>query len=253
VPLKTVQLFDLCRRLIKKIFVMKKLTFALVTLACTFMLAFNASAQTVSRNVSGYSGVECNGPFNVTVTIDGTESLKLDVDADILADIQTDVIDGVLKVRFKDRWKNHRNVKRANVYITAKSLNYLGNGGSGSTVLTGTLTGEHAKIAVSGSGNLKGAVTSQTLDLHVSGSGSVDVKGSTGQADISVSGSGSINGRQLKTETVTARISGSGEVNIIANQSVSGHISGSGSLQYSGKATITESRTSGSGRINKVD
>jgi len=232
---------------------MKKYTFALATLACVFMMAFNANAQTVTRSVSGFSGVESNGPFNVTVTINGTESVKLDVDADIVDDIQTDVVDGVLKVRFKDRWKNHHNVKRANIYITAKSLNYLGNGGSGNTTLTGTITGDHAKLAVSGSGNLKAAVKAQSLDLHVSGSGGLDVNGSAGQADISVSGSGSIDGKELKTETVTARISGSGEVNVIANQSVSGRISGSGSLQYSGKATIAESHTSGSGRITKVD
>lgn len=232
---------------------MKKYTVALATFACSFLMAFNASAQMVTRNVSGYSGIECNGPFNVSVKIDGTESLKLNVDADMLDNIKTDVEDGVLKVRFKDGWKNHGNFKRADIYITAKRLSYLANGGSGSTVLTGTLTGEHAKIAVSGSGNLKGSVTSQSLELRVSGSGSATVNGSTSQAEISVSGSGSINGKQLKAEIVNARISGSGEVVIIANQSVSGHISGSGSLQYSGKATIVGSHYSGSGRITKVD
>ena len=232
---------------------MKKYTFALAVLLCPVIMAFTARAQTVTRSVSGYSGIESNGPFNVTVTIDGTETLKLDVDADVLDDLQTEVVNGVLKIRFKDGWKNHHNVKRANIYVTAKSLNYLGNGGSGNTTLTGTVTGDHAKLAVSGSGNLKAAVITQTLDLNVSGSGGLDVTGSAGQANVSVSGSGSVSGKRLKTETVTARISGSGEVSIIANKSVSGRISGSGSLEYSGNATITESHTSGSGRINKVD
>ncbi|TSD64066.1 DUF2807 domain-containing protein [Inquilinus sp. KBS0705] len=250
---KSMQRFAILRRLFIKTYIMKKYTLVIAVLACTLMLSVSSRAQTVTRNVSGYTGVESNGPFNVTVTIDGTESIKLDVDADALDDIKTEVENGVLKVGFKNGWKNHRNLKHANIYITAKSLNYLANGGSGSTVLTGMLTGDNAKVSVSGSGNLKCAVTSQSLDLHVSGSGGLDVKGSTGQADVSVSGSGSINGRQLKTETVSARISGSGEVVLIANKSVSGRISGSGSLQYSGNATIGESHTSGSGRISKID
>lgn len=232
---------------------MKKHIVTLFAFACSFMLAFNATAQTVTRNVSGYSGVECNGPFNVSVTIDGTESIKLDVDADLLADIKTDVEDGVLKVRLKDRWKNHKNVKRANIYITAKRLNYLANGGSGNTILTGNLTGDNAKLAISGSGNLKASATSASLELSASGSGSINVSGTTGKASISVSGSGSIDGKQLKTEVVTARISGSGEVVINANKSVSGQISGSGDLQYSGAATINNSHFSGSGRITKID
>jgi len=231
---------------------MKKLISGIALLLGVAM-AFNLSAQTVSRNVSGYTGISCGGPFNVFIKIDGTESVKLDVDADVVNDIKTEVENGVLKVEFKDHWKSHRNIERANIYITAKSLKYLANSGSGNATVDGVITGDNAKVALSGSGNIKTAVKSSALDLRLSGSGSIDIKGSTGMADLSIMGSGEVNGKDLKAETVEARISGSGSVNIEANKTVSARIAGSGSVLYSGNATTADTHYAGSGRVTKVD
>jgi hypothetical protein len=232
---------------------MKKLTICCSVMLVCIMAAFGAAAQSVTRNVSGYTGIECNGPFNVKVKIDGTETLKLDVDADVVNDIETEVEGGILKVNFKDGWKKHRNIKRADIYITAKTLNYLGNGGSGNTVLEGTVTGSNAKLAVSGSGNLRASVKAQSLELAVSGSGGLITNGSAENATVRVSGSGEIDAKKLTVENLSARVSGSGGVSIVANQTVSARVSGSGSVDYAGNAKITESHTSGSGRVNKAD
>ena len=233
---------------------MKKYIFAILTLACTTGLLTNAKAQTTTRAVSDYNGIECNGPFNVTIKIDGTESLTLDIDAAVEKEVVTKVEDGILKVELKDWWKNHRDIKRANVYISAKSLSYLGSSGSGNAVLAaGSITGQHAKIAVSGSGNLKSAVKAETLQISVSGSGNAVLEGSGNAADIRVSGSGEINAKQLRVQTVEASISGSGSVDIVADEAVSARISGSGSLNYSGNAKIVSDKHSGSGRISKND
>ncbi|OOQ61753.1 head GIN domain-containing protein [Mucilaginibacter pedocola] len=232
---------------------MKKLTiFCSLAIAATFA-AFSASAQTVTRNVSGYTGIECNGPFNVKVKIDGTETLKLDVDADVANDIKTEVDGGVLKINLKNSWWKHRNIKRGNIYVTAKQLSYLGNGGSGNTVLEGTITGNDAKVALSGSGNLQAAVKAQNLELALSGSGGINVSGSANDTEARISGSGEINAKRVTTQNLAARISGSGSVNITANKTVSASISGSGGVDYSGSARVTETHVSGSGRVNKVD
>ncbi|WP_162996446.1 head GIN domain-containing protein [Mucilaginibacter celer] len=232
---------------------MKKIICSMMASLLVVAVAFTASAQTVTRNVSGYNGIACGGPFNVFIKIDGTEGVKLDVDANIVDDIKTEVENGILKVEFKDHWKNHRNIQRANIYISAKTVGYLANSGSGNATVDGVMTAENAKIALSGSGNIKTAVKSGTLDLRISGSGSIDVKGSTGMADCHISGSGQINGKSLSTETVEASIAGSGDVNIMASKKVSARIAGSGSVVYSGSATIGETRYAGSGRVSKAD
>ncbi len=72
-------------------------------------------------------------------------------------------------------------------------------------------------------------------------------------ADVNIMGSGEVNGKDLKTQSVEARISGSGSVNIEANKTVSARIAGSGSVLYSGNATTGDTHYAGSGRVTKVD
>ncbi|MDN3584309.1 head GIN domain-containing protein [Mucilaginibacter flavus] len=226
---------------------------AFILLASAFALMTLNSVAQENRAVSGFSKIESGGPFNVHVKINGTESLKLDVDADVLKDIRTEVVGGVLKIDFKNHFSWNRNIKKTDIYITAKSLNGLANSGSGSVDLDGVLTGNDVDVRLSGSGNMDVAVKSNSLDAKVSGSGSINIKGSADVANLRISGSGNISGKSLRTQTTNAGITGSGGVDVIAEKSISGHITGSGGINYSGNAVIAEARYTGSGRINKED
>ncbi|MDN5288762.1 MAG: hypothetical protein JWR38_5036 [Mucilaginibacter sp.] len=234
---------------------MKRKVFILLVSAMA-TLTLNTFAQDgnwQTRSVSGFNSIESGGPFNVHIKVNGTESLKLNIDVDVINDVKTEVVDGVLKIGFKNRMSFHRNIRKADIFITAKSLEGLGNSGSGNLDVEGAVTGQNAKVSLTGSGNIKTAVKSGSLDAKISGSGSIDIKGSTDDANLRITGSGEINGRDLKTESVTATISGSGGISIIANKSVSARITGSGSVAYSGNAVVAETKYSGSGRVRKVD
>ncbi|MGN8069546.1 GIN domain-containing protein [Mucilaginibacter sp. 22184] len=233
---------------------MKRKIFILFTLAIT-MLSLNTFAQSgQTRSVSGFSSIESGGPFNVHVKIGGTESVRLDVDDDVVNDVKTDVEGGVLKIGFRRNFslRNH-NIKRGDIYVTAKSLNGLSNSGSGNLDLDGVLTGQSVSVILSGSGNMRVAVKASALETRISGSGGIHIKGNTESAQFRISGSGEINGTGLTTETLAASISGSGSISIIANKTVSARITGSGGVSYSGNATIGETKYTGSGRVNKVN
>ncbi len=233
---------------------MKRKFFILFMSAMT-MLTLNSSAQSgQSRSVSGFSSIESGGPFNVHVKITGTESVRLDVDDDVVNDVKTEVEGGVLKIGFRNNFslRNH-NIKRGDIYVTAKSLSALANSGSGNLDLDGALTGQNVKVILSGSGNMRVAVKASTLETRISGSGGIHIKGSTNEAEFRISGSGEINGTNLTTETLAATISGSGSISVIANKTVSARITGSGGVTYSGNATIAETKYTGSGRVNKVN
>jgi hypothetical protein len=233
---------------------MKRKIFILFVSAIT-MLTLNTFAQSgQTRSVSGFSSVESGGPFNVHIKITGTESVRLDVDDDIINDVKTEVSGGVLKIDFRRNFslRNH-NIKRGDIYVTAKSLNGLSNSGSGSLDLDGVLTGQNVSVVLSGSGNMRAAVKASALESRISGSGGINLKGSTNEAQFRISGSGEINGKGLTTEALVATISGSGSISIIANKTVSARITGSGDVSYSGNATIAETKYTGSGRVNKVN
>jgi len=230
---------------------MKKLRYFILSAALISMAAINASAQGQSRSVSGFSSVASGGPFNVHIKIDGNESVKVDADANIIDDIETVVEGSTLKIRFKDREYRHRDIRKAEIYVEAKSLNALTNSGSGSIKVDGTISGGNVKVILSGSGNISTGVKGDDLQAVISGSGSIKLSGSAGDAKVVVTGSGEIEGKNLKTSSVSATITGSGNIYIQAEKSVSGHITGSGSVIYSGSANITDVRTTGSGRVTR--
>src|ERR1700759_10807 len=127
---------------------MKRITFTLLSLMLLAAVSFKASAQstTENRQVSGFSSVASAGPFNVYIKMDGTESLKIDADADVIKDIETVVEDGTLKIKFKDHENWHHNIKKADVYVTAKSLSALANSGSGAIKVDGVISTSNFKF-----------------------------------------------------------------------------------------------------------
>jgi len=237
---------------------MKRLAFTLLSAALFLAATISASAQetsTQTRQVSGFTSIASGGPFNVHIKMDGTESVKVEADANIINEIETVVEGNTLRIRFKNReYRSYNNIHKAEVYVSAKSLNALTNSGSGQMSVDGTITtsGEF-KAVLSGSGSINTSVKSGELHAVLSGSGSIKINGRTGDADLVISGSGQIEGKDLKTESTKAVITGSGNVYVAAEKSVSAHITGSGSVNYSGNASVVDSRTIGSGRVNHVD
>lgn len=233
---------------------MKRISFTILSLVLLMTAAFNASAQGQSRAVSGFTTVAASGPFHLHIKINGTESVKVDVDAELMNEVETIVENGTLKIKFKDHENRQHDLHKADIYVTAKSLSGLINSGSGEMNLEeGTVTGESIKIILSGSGNISSAIKSERLETVISGSGSITLNGSTNEASIVVTGSGEVNGKDLKTQSLAATVTGSGNINVSADKSVKAHITGSGNVVYSGNASIISSSHTGSGRVSKAD
>lgn len=236
---------------------MKKLIYIFTSLLFS-AFSFGASAQSTvqTREVSGFNGVASSGPFNVHITMGNKESVKLDIDADLIDKVETVVEDGTLLIRFKKAerfaWKNH-NIEKAEIYVSAKSLSAIVNSGSGNIEVTGPINTDNFKAVVSGSGTLKaGYVKATELHANLSGSGSIDVKGSANSINAIISGSGEIKGEEFKTESATVVISGSGNVYLKAEKELKATIIGSGTVYYSGNAQVSSHKI-GSGSVTKVD
>jgi len=215
----------------------------------------SASAQSEqNRSVSGFNSIASSGPFDVHVNINGTESVKINASSDIIDQIETVVEDGKLQIRFKHHSnRDYDNVGKIDVYVTAKSISALINAGSGSIKVEGTVSGDNVNITLSGSGNISSSVKSGNLHATISGSGSIHLSGSASDSKVTISGSGELSGKELKTESAAVLITGSGNAYISAEKTISAHIVGSGNVVYTGSATITESKTIGSGSLSKAN
>lgn len=243
---------------------MKKI-FSLLFAAFTLTSGINAMAKNQiniisskhkgdDRDVKNFNGVALAGPISVVVTLGNTESCRLEGDAEAIASIVTEVKGNVLIIRPENSitsWARKYEGKKITAYITARELSNLTVSGSGSMVVNGKVTTGSLTNTVSGSGSLKVAADVDEYSSVVSGSGSLDISGSADHAKIVLSSSGSFSGKNFEVNTLNSTISGSGTINIKAEENIKAFITGSGSVNYSGNAAVQKT-VIGSGRVRKI-
>ena len=229
----------------------------LLALAVGALSSFTNSrplADRETRTVGSFTEISLGGSSHVVVKQGSPQSVVVEASKEDLADFETDVQGGKLRLGFRNqegkmyKYKSHGPVM---VYVTAPSLTALRVGGSGKLEVSGPLEANAMALAVSGSGDLLvPQLKAGSLETAVSGSGDVTVGGTCPSNEIRISGSGKVRAHELKTETSRARISGSGDAHVYASRSAEGTISGSGGMYVAGGAQLS-STTRGSGRVTK--
>ena len=161
---------------------------------------------TQTRSVEGFDEIDLRGTGEVRITVDGTESLTIEAEDNIIDHLTSDVSGSTL-ILGVDR-----------PITPTEDIIY--------TVTMASLEG----IEISGSGAIEVSDFSTedfAVDLSISGSGSFDgdrLTTDTGDVDISGSGSATVN----VSEILDVQVSGSGNVEYIGDPSVSVDSSGSG-------------------------
>lgn len=243
---------------------MKKL-FSILFAALTLTTSMNAIAKDQikitsskynddDRPVSNFNGIAAAGPINVVVTLGHKESCRLEGDAEAIASIITEVKGNILIIRPKNSvtsWSKKYEGKQITAYVSAEELASLTMSGSGNMVVNGKISTGDLTTTLSGSGSIKATADVDNYSGVISGSGSLKITGSTDRAKIVISSSGSFEGKSFSASTASTTISGSGTINIKADQSIKAVISGSGSVNYSGNATVDKT-VIGSGKVRKI-
>ncbi|WP_316801898.1 head GIN domain-containing protein [Pedobacter nototheniae] len=206
------------------------------------------------RDVKNFNGIAAGGPITVIVKLGNTESLRFEGDADAISTLVTEVKSSVLIIRPETSWKSWSRKyegKKIIAYVTAKKISSLTMSGDGSISVDGTLSTSELATTISGSGKVTVNTNAQKITSVVSGSGILNISGKTEEGSVTISGSGAFNGKNLTVQNFSTRISGSGSVNIHAENKIDAVISGSGSVNYSGNAEV-EKTIVGSGRVRKI-
>jgi hypothetical protein len=182
---------------------------------------------TESRDVSGFSEIALTGSGKVRVDVNGTESLIIEAEDNIMPLLTSEVNGGRLELGAESSISPTTDV----IYTV------------GAIALEG--------VAVSGSGQATAAgVAAASFDVEISGSGRVEPTGTAGTLGVEISGSGRYLGEDLEASVGTVRVSGSGGAVVNVTDDLDVDVSGSGDVQYIGDPRVTESIT-GSGDISR--
>ncbi len=226
------------------------LKFFLVAILFTATNTFAADVQ--DRKLSGFRAVASTGSFDVVLKQGGSESVKVEADADVINEIITEVRNGTLMIHSKNthNWGNFWNNRKIMIYVVAKDLNSINLSGSGDIRIDNEFNTNKLELRLSGSGDFKGSVNVKTLEASISGSGDFSIAGKADESTVSISGSGDFDARNLITKSTAIRVSGSGDASIYASEKVEASVSGSGDVHYSGHPKSVSKVAHGSGDIS---
>jgi hypothetical protein len=221
-------------------------------MAACLCLAVAASAadRREARTVASFKAIGVSAPIRVELTQGDADSLVVEGDEEALAQLETIVENGSLKMRQKTRERVPK-MDKVKAYVTARSIESLSVSGSGD-IRSPALRAAGLELSISGSGDVRIAqLTASKLDLSVTGSGDVHVAGTADSMSASISGSGDVKAARLQVADVSISIAGSGAATLWARDKLSARIAGSGDLRYYGDPALRTSIV-GSGSVKRV-
>lgn len=182
---------------------------------------------TENRTAGNCTGILIESAGSVTVTRGPDQSIRVEADDNIISDVITESVNGILKVRMKQ--KSYSDIK-VNVYVTLPEIRIL---------------------EITGAGNIRSsnAFSSDSLFLTINGAGNIEINGSGDFLSCLINGAGNINAGEYITKQCVALTRGAGNCTINVTEKLNAKVEGVGSIYYYGNPEIVEAVITGIGNI----
>ena len=222
------------------------LLFAATSCIEEFNIRGNGVEATEERAVSMFNKIRSSGDFDIQI-INGDElEVLVTAEENILPYIGTSVSNNTLQIDIQGM-HNVRNRLPMSVLITVPQLVSVKQSGSGS-ITADYFSGDEMEFSLSGSGSISADVDADLVVASISGSGWILITGDSNESELTISGSGNIDSSELTVDNCNVNISGSGNLQVKAEKTLTAKISGSGNVYYTGNP-VTEANISGSGKL----
>ena len=233
---------------------MKKIISTTLFITALLFNAQNAEAQSETREVGSYDGVHIAGPYEVTLISGKEGKISLTGKADDLENIESYVKKGMLIIKKKNKsWLSDWSSGKVTIRIPIEEISSVILSGSGDIESQTPIAANRFKTVISGSGDIDLEVEATLVEGTVTGSGDLNLKGQTENVQFKLTGSGSIEAENLKAQMGQAQITGSGDIEMHATETVNGSITGSGDLICFGNPGRQITKVTGSGDITIRD
>ena len=213
---------------------MKKFQFFLILpvlfVACesdnsTNCMVVSGSPIIETRQVDDFHSVSLEGVGNILLTQGAPQLLQIESHPTVLNLLETTVSNSQLNIKLRDCIEGQ--IEKFDIHITIPDIE---------------------KLEIAGVGNIIGqnAFDVQSLEIGIMGVGDVSVFGTTDQLEINSEGVGNVRAFDLISSICEVNLTGTGNVEVTAEDELEANISGAGNISYKG-TPIIEANISGSG------
>ncbi len=191
-----------------------------------------AHAAEQARTVPPFTAVSVQGPFNVIVEAGKVQSLVVRGNDKFVNGVTSDVVDGELVVRMRDKNTSTLHGDQ-HVVVTVPQLRAFKAEGAGEIRLN-NIRGERFDVNYRGAGELRIAGEVKAFRIRAEGVGVVDTK-------------------DLIADDVDIRFQGVGQARVYAKNRLDAQVEGMGNLTYFGRPRIVNNSASGLGSVRQGD
>jgi hypothetical protein len=220
------------------------------------------------RSVMEFNAVDTRGSIDVIVSDEENAPVIVSGDSNLIDDIETTVINGVLTIQFKHKAgystrlglkvtvPNTGRINRISASgasnVTAQGSLYTDNmtiSCSGSSDFKGSIHATTCEFNFKGSSNFKGSIEAESCKINCSGSSDCHINGKSNSCNIILSGSSNLKGYDFVVNKLDCNASGSSDIQITCNEELSVRASGSSHVYYRGNAQVISKHLSGSSSL----
>ncbi|PHR93497.1 MAG: DUF2807 domain-containing protein [Leeuwenhoekiella sp.] len=212
----------------------------------------NGNEVTRERQVGSYDEIDVAGSFDVYLVAGSEGTVTVEAEENLQEYIITEVKGDKLKIHTKDGY-SLRSSRNKDIIITVpfKDIDKVSLAGSGDVMTKDAINAQSFRCALAGSGDMVLEVNAQDVRASLAGSGDLVVKGSAQEVELEVAGSGDLDASDLKSKDATARVSGSGDINLNCDGgTLKANVAGSGDIRYTGNPDKINSNVVGSGSVS---
>lgn len=212
----------------------------------------NGHVITEVRKTTDYEDIKVGGFFDVDLVSGNEGTITLEGEGNLLSYLKVEVVDNTLRIYTeKNRYISPSKGKTIKITVPFESINQVSLSGSGDIRTKNTIQSETFVANLSGSGDLTLDLKSNQVEVNLSGSGDIVITGNTENLSSKLAGSGDIDASELNAKNVDVAVAGSGDSKVNCTESLKARVSGSGDIQYKGNPKEKDTKVNGSGEISK--
>jgi len=211
----------------------------------------NGDYTTTTRSLGSYEGIEMSGWFDVEIIRGSEGTITLEGERNLLEHLVTEVKGGTLKIRTEKGYQLQPSDYNRGIVITipVDEISFVTLSGSGDIVCKDGLKSNQFTTTLSGSGDIHLEIEAARVVATLSGSGDITLSGTADNLEATVSGSGDIKAYELQAANARAVIAGSADIRLTVTESLHARVSGSGDIRYRGNPARVDSKVAGSGDV----
>jgi len=205
-------------------------------------------------NIDDYQSIIINVPGEVFYQqfSDSTPYLQIHTDENIMNVLEVKVKNNQLIIDVK---KDSVIIpSMLTIYTSSHNLNHAEVSGSGRLRLKGEVNSKDLELAITGSGNiLTDSLMCNNLSAKITGSGNLQLAGACNQSSYKITGSGDIHAFDYLVQELNCKITGSGNIDALVTKKLNIKISGAGNISYRGTPGSIKQDITGAGKVVAVN